>query len=53
MLEMDGLTLLHEVGWVSPEMSALLMTTFGSIGSAVQAVKPSAYDYLTKPFKMD
>jgi DNA-binding NtrC family response regulator len=53
MPEMDGLTLLHEVGWVSPETSALLMTAFGSIDSAVQAMKASAYDYLTKPFKMD
>lgn len=35
MLEMDGLTLLHEVGWVSPETSALLMTAFGSIDSVM------------------
>jgi DNA-binding NtrC family response regulator len=29
------------------------MTAFGSIDSAVQAIKAGAYDYLTKPFKMD
>lgn len=50
---MDGLTLLREVKRVSPETSVILMTAFGSIDSAVQAMKAGAYDYLTKPFKLD
>jgi DNA-binding NtrC family response regulator len=29
------------------------MTAFGSIDSAVQAIKAGAYDYLAKPFKLD
>jgi two-component system response regulator AtoC len=53
MPEMDGLTLLQEVKRVAPETSVLLMTAFGSIDTAVQAIKTGAYDYLTKPFKMD
>ncbi|MGH8067092.1 MAG: sigma-54-dependent transcriptional regulator [Candidatus Entotheonellia bacterium] len=53
MPEMDGLTLLQEVKRVAPETSVLLMTAFGSINTAVQAIKAGAYDYLTKPFKMD
>ncbi len=53
MPEMDGLTLLQEVMRVAPETSVLLMTAFGSIDTAVQAIKAGAYDYLTKPFKMD
>jgi two-component system, NtrC family, response regulator AtoC len=53
MPEMDGLTLLQEVKRVAPETSMLLMTAFGSIDTAVQAIKAGAYDYLTKPFKMD
>jgi two-component system, NtrC family, response regulator AtoC len=53
MPEMDGLTLLQEVKRVAPETSVLLMTAFGSIDTAVQAIKAGAYDYLTKPFKMD
>jgi len=53
MPEMDGLTLLQEVKRVSPETSVLMMTAFGSIDTAVQAIKAGAYDYLTKPFKMD
>jgi DNA-binding NtrC family response regulator len=50
---MDGLTLLREVKRVSPETSVILMTAFGSIDSAVQAMKAGAFDYLTKPFKLD
>jgi two-component system, NtrC family, response regulator AtoC len=50
---MDGLTLLQEVKRVAPETSMLLMTAFGSIDTAVQAIKAGAYDYLTKPFKID
>jgi DNA-binding NtrC family response regulator len=53
MPEMDGLALLCEVRRLAPETSALLMTAFGSIDTAVQAIKAGAYDYLTKPFKMD
>jgi DNA-binding NtrC family response regulator len=53
MPEMDGLTLLQEVKRVAPETSVLMMTAFGSIDTAVQAIKAGAYDYLTKPFKMD
>ena len=53
MPEIDGLTLLQEVKRVAPETSVLLMTAFGSIDTAVQAIKGGAYDYLTKPFKND
>jgi DNA-binding NtrC family response regulator len=53
MPEMDGLRLLQEVRRITPETSVLLMTAFGSIDTAVQAIKAGAYNYLTKPFKMD
>jgi DNA-binding NtrC family response regulator len=53
MPEMDGLTLLQEVKRLTPETWVLLMTAFGSIDTAVQAIKAGAYDYLTKPFKID
>jgi two-component system response regulator AtoC len=53
MPEMDGLTLLQEVKRRAPETSVLLMTAFGRIDTAVQAIKAGADDYLTKPFKMD
>jgi two-component system response regulator AtoC len=41
---MDGLTLLWEVKRVAPETSVLLMTAFGRIDTAVQAIKAGAYD---------
>jgi DNA-binding NtrC family response regulator len=50
---MDGMTLLQEVKRVSPATLVVLMTAFGSIDSAVQAIKSGAYDYLAKPFKID
>jgi DNA-binding NtrC family response regulator len=53
MPEMDGFALLQEVKRIAPETSVILMTAFGSIDSAVQAIKAGAYDYLTKPFKID
>jgi DNA-binding NtrC family response regulator len=53
MPEMDGLTLLQEVKRTSPDTAVILMTAFGSIDAAVHAIKAGAYDYLTKPFKMD
>jgi DNA-binding NtrC family response regulator len=50
---MDGMALLQEVRRTSPATSVILMTAFGSIDSAVQAMKAGAYDYLAKPFKID
>jgi DNA-binding NtrC family response regulator len=38
---------------LAPETSIILTTAFGSIDTAVQAIKAGAYDYLTKSFKMD
>jgi len=48
MPEMDGMTLLQEVRRLSPETSVILMTAFGSIDAAVQAIKAGAYDYLAR-----
>jgi len=50
---MDGLELLKEVQRISPELPVVLMTAFGSVSTAVQAVKRGAADYLTKPFERD
>ncbi|GMU21785.1 MAG: hypothetical protein AMXMBFR13_18740 [Phycisphaerae bacterium] len=50
MPEMDGLQLLDEIKSISPQTSVLVMTAFGSVDSAVQAIKHGAHDYLTKPF---
>jgi DNA-binding NtrC family response regulator len=47
----DGLTLLRELRQRRPELSFVLMTAYGSIQHAVEAVRAGADDYLAKPFE--
>jgi len=49
----DGLTLLDRVRQQYPKLPVVLMTAFGSVDSAVRAVKHGAFDYVSKPFDMD
>lgn len=49
----DGLHVLHEGRRLQPELSVLLMTAFGTISTAVLAMKSGAYDFLQKPFQKD
>ncbi len=51
MEPMDGLTLLRRGLEVSPHTQVILMTAYGSIESAVEAMRNGAYDYVAKPFK--
>ncbi|HEX9859644.1 MAG TPA: sigma-54 dependent transcriptional regulator [Nitrospirota bacterium] len=53
MPRMTGLELLEKVKEDHPETEVIIITGFGSIGSAVDAVKAGAYDYITKPFDLD
>jgi len=53
MPERDGLSLLHEVKRLRPEIPVILITAYGTIESAIQAMKEGATDYLLKPVKMD
>src|SRR4030067_3361404 len=46
---MDGLELLKTIKGTRPEMMFILMTAYGSIETAVEAVKMGANDYITKP----
>lgn len=50
---LDGLTLLDHVRRQYPRTPVVLMTAFGSIETAIRAVKQGAFDYISKPFKMD
>jgi DNA-binding NtrC family response regulator len=55
-LRMPGLggeRLLAELRTRRPEVNVVVITAFGSIGSAIEMVKAGAYDYLTKPFGSD
>ncbi len=49
----DGLQLLDKVRKVSPHTSVIIMTAFGTIESAIQALKSGAYDYIVKPIIFD
>jgi len=50
MPDMDGLTLLDRIRGHDPEIPVVIMTAFGTIDMAVEAIKRGAYDYVTKPF---
>ncbi len=49
----SGLDLILAARDVSPETIAIVVTAFGTTDSAIAAMKEGAYDYLTKPFKVD
>jgi two-component system response regulator HydG len=51
MPDMDGLDLLRSVKTVSPETEVILMTAYGTVARAVEAMREGAYDFVTKPFK--
>jgi DNA-binding NtrC family response regulator len=53
MKGLKGLDLLENVQKVSPLTPVIIITAFGSIESAIKAMKMGAYDYITKPFQMD
>ena len=50
---MDGIRILKEVKALNQETEVILMTAYGTIDSAVMAMKEGASDYLTKPFSLD
>jgi len=49
----DGLALLDHVRQQYPHLPVVLMTAFGSVDTAVRAVKQGAFDYVSKPFDID
>jgi len=53
MQPMDGATLLRHVKERRPELPVLMMTAYGSIEAAVEAMRLGAADYLVKPFAAD
>lgn len=50
MPEMDGLALLKDIKLIAPSVEVVLMTGYGNIKNAVEAMKHGAVDYITKPF---
>jgi len=53
MPEMDGMRLLSHIKEKSPDTEVVVITGYGSIESAVTAMKKGAYEYIIKPIKVD
>ncbi len=50
LVDQDGISLMEDFHLILPEMPVIILTAYGSIESAVEAMKRGAYSYLTKPF---
>ncbi|MCH7575614.1 MAG: sigma-54-dependent Fis family transcriptional regulator [Candidatus Marinimicrobia bacterium] len=52
MPKMDGLALLENINTLEDPPGVVLITAYGTVATAVQAMKLGAFDYLTKPFSI-
>lgn len=52
MPKMDGIEVLREVKKVTPNVPVIMVTAYGTIESAVTAMKLGAYDFILKPFNL-
>ena len=53
MPEMDGVALLHKIKEFDPGLPVIVITAYGTVENAVEALRAGAYHYLTKPFEND
>jgi DNA-binding response OmpR family regulator len=53
MPRMDGLTLLQEARKHYPHILTIIITGYGSLESAIEAIRKGTYDYIQKPFKIE
>ncbi|NUP08485.1 MAG: response regulator [Polyangiaceae bacterium] len=53
MPRMGGIALLEEIAKQAPSAVTVIMTGFGTVETAIDAMKRGAYDYVLKPFKLD
>ena len=53
MRDMNGLELCQKATEAHPELPVIVITAFGSMETAVQAIRAGAYDFITKPFDID
>ncbi|HDJ22293.1 MAG TPA: sigma-54-dependent Fis family transcriptional regulator, partial [Candidatus Aminicenantes bacterium] len=51
--EMNGLEVLKRLRKIKPELPVLMITAYGTIKEAVEALKMGAYDYIIKPFDVE
>ncbi len=52
MAQMDGMKFLTKLKIIRPEIPVILITAFGSIDSAIEAMQKGAFHYVVKPFKL-
>lgn len=53
MPRLDGISTLKRIKAISPETIVIMITAYASTDTAIRAMKEGAYDYITKPFKID
>jgi two-component system response regulator PilR (NtrC family) len=53
MPKLDGISALKKIKANSPETIVIMITAYASADTAIKAMKEGAYDYITKPFKVD
>ena len=53
MGDKDGMEVLRSFKKISPETTVIMITAFGSIETAIEAIRDGAFDYISKPFKLD
>ena len=53
MPDMEGIELLKIMHKIDPKLPLILITAYGTIESAVEAMRHKAFDYISKPFKKE
>jgi two-component system, NtrC family, response regulator AtoC len=53
MPEADGMEVLRSASRGFPQVPVIMITAYGSVGQAVEAIKAGAFDYIEKPFEQD
>ena len=49
----DGIEVLKESLRIDPDRAVIILTAYGTLDTALKAIREGAYDYMTKPFKME
>ena len=49
----DGIEVLKEAIKMDPDRAVVILTAYGTLDTALKAIREGAYDYMTKPFKME
>ncbi len=53
MPDLDGLAVLKKLAGLTPPVPTVILTAFATIDTAIEAIRVGAYDYLSKPFRIE